>query len=118
MSDIVFVTPTLSSSLKHEINGTLLLGTFLLQEGFDVRIVRFSEIEGYNVNYAEFIQNITDKLIEAKPKCVSFYSIWNTYHITQRLCREIKRRDPNIITVLGGPHSSLLARRPLCKKTP
>lgn len=110
MVDVLFITPNLSSSVKHEINGTMILGTLLLQDGFDVQVLRYSEIEGYQENYKLFIDDFVEKILERQPKCVSFYTVWTCYHIVQRLCRELKRRDSDIALVLGGPHSSLLAR--------
>lgn len=109
MCDILFITPNLSSAVKHEINGTMLLGTLLLEDGFDVKILRFSEIEGYNTNYPVFIEDFLGKILVRKPRCVSFYSVWTDYHVVLRLCEELRKRDSSIHLVIGGPQGSALA---------
>ena len=47
MADILFVNSTIEHSLVMETNGTLLLGTILLQEGFDVQVLRLGDVEDY-----------------------------------------------------------------------
>lgn len=111
MPDILFITPNLSSAVKHEINGTMLLATMLLADGFDARILRYSEIEGYMTDYALFIEKMTDRILEQKPKSVAFYTIFSVYHIVLRLCVELKKRAPDLPLILGGPQSSALARQ-------
>lgn len=111
--DILFINPTEELSMRKEINGTLLLATKLLDAGFEVDILRFEQVEGFGGPYSPFIQNMTQAILERKPKCVSFYSLWPDYHIMLRLARELKQADPEIITVFGGPQASCTAETTL-----
>lgn len=109
MCDIVFINATVNCALKRENNGTLLLGTKLLQAGFDVKILRFGEIESYDKDYPQFIQDMLARILEMNPHCVSFYTMSMDYHIMLRVARELKARNSGIITVFGGPQASTTA---------
>jgi len=107
--DILFINATEELSMRKEVNGTLLLATKLLDAGFEVDILRFEQVEGFGGDYSAFIQNMTQAILDRKPKCVSFYSLWPDYHIMLRLAKELKQADPEIITVFGGPQASCTA---------
>lgn len=108
--DVLFITPMQKLKLNQEINGTLLLTTKLLQADFDVRVLRFAEITATpKDDYPAFIEEITNRILEISPRCVSFYTLWPYYHITLRIASNIKKRDSRIITVLGGPQASATA---------
>lgn len=109
MADILFVNAMKEQTLNQEVNGTLLLGTKLLQAGFDTKVLRFCQIESYHVDYEKFIEDITGEILRVAPKCVSFYTLWPYYHILLRVAKEVKSRAPQIHTVLGGPQSSATA---------
>lgn len=109
MSDIVFVNSTDVLSLSYETNGTMLLATKLLDAGFDTKIIRFCQIESYKKDYPFFIREITDKILQMEPRCVSFYTLWPYYHIMLRIACELKKYRPDIITILGGPQASATA---------
>ena len=109
MLDILFVTATDRPGLRAEVNGTLLLGTKLLQAGFQVQVLRFGEIEGYNKDYTAFIENAVDRIIELQPKAVSFYALWPDYHIMLHIASALKERDSRITVVFGGPQASATA---------
>lgn len=111
--DILFINATEELSMRKEVNGTLLLATKLLDEGFEVDILRFEQVEGFGGPYLIFIQNMIREILDRKPKCVSFYSLWPDYHIMLRLARELKQINPEIITVFGGPQSSCTAETTL-----
>ena len=104
--DILFVTSTENLKLNYVCNGTMLLGTKLLDAGFSVDIVRFGQFPSYKENYEHFISEITDHIIKIDPKCVSFYTMWPYYHIILRIVKEIKQRNSKMIVVFGGPQSS------------
>ena len=107
--DILFINATEALSMRKEVNGTLLLATKLLNAGFEVDILRFEQVEGFNGPYLTFIENMTREILARKPKCVSFYSLWPDYHIMLRLARELKQANPEIVTVFGGPQASCTA---------
>ena len=95
MPEILFVNSTLEHSLVMETNGTLLLGTLLLQEGFDVQVLRLGDVEGSQKDYPAFIRRFTDRILELNPKCVSFHTIWTHFHSMLRIAKELKHNlDP------------------------
>ena len=109
MTDVLFVTISAQPSLHQEINGSLLLATKLLRDGFEVKVLRFGEIESFEKDYPKFIGDITARILEIAPKCVSFYSLCNFYHIVLGIARELKSQSPKTYTVLGGPQATLTA---------
>ena len=113
MLDVLFVNSTQKLALSYEVNGTMLLATKLLQAGFRTKVLRFCQIESYEVNYDTFIRDITEKILELSPKCVSFYTLWPYYHIMLRIAREVKERRSDIVVVLGGPQASATAHATL-----
>ena len=109
MTEILFVNSTLEHSLVMETNGTLLLGTILLQDGFDVQVLRLGDVEGYQKDYNAFISAFTQKVLEMDPKCVSFYTLWTHFHIMLRVAKELKAVRPELIIVMAGPQVSSTA---------
>lgn len=109
MAEILFVNSMETFRIKHEVNGTMILATKLLQAGFDADILRFGQIQGYNEDYDAFIANITGRILESRPRCVSFYTLWPYYHIMLRIARELKAAQPELIIILGGPQASATA---------
>ena len=109
MTDILFITSTHNETMKNEVNGTMLLATKLLQAGYAVDILRFYQIQNFNKSYTNFITEITEKILDINPRCVSFYTLWPYYHVVIRIVSEIKKKRPGIVTVLGGPQSSATA---------
>lgn len=110
MTDILFLNATRDLYLKYEVNGTLLLATKLLQAGFDVNVLRFGEFESYRSDYPTFIREITSKILEVSPKCLSIYSLWPEFHVMLRIAREVKAKRPDTVVVFGGPQSSTTAK--------
>jgi len=111
--DILFVSTTEKLKLNYLSNGTMLLGTKLLEAGFSVDIVRFGQFSSYMNDYELFISEITDHILAINPKAVSFYTLWPYYHISIRIANEIKRVKPEMIVVFGGPQSSATAEESL-----
>jgi radical SAM superfamily enzyme YgiQ (UPF0313 family) len=109
MAEILFVNSTTEHSLVMETNGTLLLGTILLNEGFDVDVLRLGDVEEYQKDYSAFIRRFTDRVLELNPKCVSFYTLWTHFHIMLRVARELKSVRPELIIVMAGPQVSSTA---------
>lgn len=109
MADILFVNSTLEHSLVMETNGTLLLGTILLQDGFDVQVLRLGDVDGYGKDYFSFVQRFTERVLEINPRCVSFYTLWTHFHIMLRIAKELKAKKPDIVIVMAGPQVSSTA---------
>ena len=61
--DVLFVNSTVELTLKKEINGTMLLATKLLQDGFDVDVLRFGQIKSYDGEYTQFIRDTVDEIL-------------------------------------------------------
>ena len=110
MTEVLFVNATLELALNQEANGTMLLATKLLQAGIDAKILRFAEIKASPKDYSAFIQEMTHRILEYAPRCVSFYTLWPYYHIILRIASEIRKKNPETIIVLGGPQASATAR--------
>lgn len=114
MLDVLFICSTDSLELRNEVNGTMLLATKLLQAGFSTKILRFGESKDYwKKDYDLFIADMTDRIIKKDPKCLSFYTLWPYYHTMLRIALEVKKKNPCIITVLGGPQASASAEETL-----
>jgi len=109
MAEILFVNSTTEHSLVMETNGTLLLSTILLQEGFDVQVLRLGDVEGYQKDYPAFIRRFTDRILELAPQCVSFYTLWTHFHIMLRIAKELKAVRPETTIVMAGPQVSSTA---------
>lgn len=109
MLDILFVTPTEKLDICHESNGIMLLATKLLQADFSVKILRFAEDEHYNKDYEAFVHGMTEKILAASPRAVSFYTVWPHYHIMLRIAKEVKQCCRQMQIVLGGPQASATA---------
>ena len=110
MADVLFVVPMKDLSISAEVNGTLLLGTKLLNAGIDTDILRFCQVDSYLTDYDTFIGDIVDRIASMHPKAVSFYTLWPYYHTMLRIAQVLKARCPEIATVFGGPQSSATAQ--------
>ena len=51
MVDVLFINTLKEVAVNHEVNGTMLLATKLLQAGFSTDIFRFGEIDTYHKDY-------------------------------------------------------------------
>jgi hypothetical protein len=110
--DILFINPTEELSMRKEVNGTLLLATKLLQDGFEAQILRFAEIETSPKDYDAFIREFTGRILDMQPRCVSFYTLWPYYHIMLRIAAQLRQEAPHILLILGGPRPPPLRRPP------
>lgn len=113
MLDVLFVNSAEAMTIQREINGTMLLATKLLDAGYRTDILRFCQIAHYRENYTLFIENAVEKILEKKPRCVSFYTVCVYYHIMLRIARELKQRNPELIVIFGGPQATLTAEATL-----
>ena len=108
--DILFVTISEKVRLRDEVNGNMILATILLDAGFSADILRFAQFDSWRKNYPLFIREITDRIVEIAPKCVSFYTLCASYHIVLRIACEVRKRNPDIKIIFGGPQATVLAR--------
>ncbi len=113
MTDVLFINATSYLSMNQEANGTLLLATKLLQDGFEAQILRFAEIETSPKDYDAFIREFTGRILDMQPRCVSFYTLWPYYHIMLRIAAQLRQEAPHILLILGGPQASATAEATL-----
>ncbi|MHA1315449.1 MAG: B12-binding domain-containing radical SAM protein [Candidatus Helarchaeota archaeon] len=52
------------------------------------------------------INKAVDLILQTKPELVGFTCYETNYFIIREFCKQIKRQDPNIKTVIGGPTST------------
>ena len=110
-TDVVFVTPSVSPSLRQESIGTLILAKKAQQANFSVRIVRFWDVV---INcYDSFRKDLSDHILEFYPKIVCFYCRSAEYHILVDLANIIKVYRPNTYVVFGGPQAELVCEETL-----
>lgn len=109
MLDILFVVPSVKPMLRQEVNGTLLLGTRLLEAGFSVDMLRFWQVDEDRSDYGRFVERMAERILEMEPKCVSFYSLWPEYHTAIQIAERLKQRRGDLPVVFGGPQASATA---------
>lgn len=78
-------------------------------EKFSYHQVEIFDAHTYDLNPKE----TAEKLIEKNPDAVGIHAITNNRFKAIALVKELKKRKPNIITVVGGPHFSLTAKNAL-----
>lgn len=86
----------------------------ILREKYEVDIVSFTNLENQHKlkihrKIDDNISDFTDYIISLKPSVVSFYTICDSFYISARLSESIKKKNPNIKIVMGGPHATLIA---------
>ena len=106
-ADIVFVTPSMSTDMRQESMGTLILAKKVLLNQYVAAIVRFWEAS--RNNYNKFAEEICNRIFEHNPKIVSFYCRASEYHVLIDLAKKIKIDSPKVIVVFGGPQAELVA---------
>lgn len=106
MLDILFVTGAEEMALNREVNGIMLLATKLLQAGFSAKITHFCKCDSFGKDYPTFLQDMTEHILSFHPKCVSFYTLWPTYHNMVRLAKELKALRPELHIIFGGPQAT------------
>jgi len=80
--------------------GVLFLGAVLEKRGYDVEIVP-SDILGYNW------KDIAKKIEDSKPDAVGVTTTTENRFESFKLAKIVKQVNPNIVTILGGPHISM-----------
>ena len=60
MVDVLFINAQREMALAQEVNGTLLLGTYLLEAGFETKVLRFCQIPSYHKDYRQFLTDVAD----------------------------------------------------------
>ena len=105
--DFVFINSVDKLGLKNEVNGTMLLATILLQNGFSADVLRYCQSEYYEKDYAAFVDDMAAVALSKNPGCVSFYSLWPYFHINLAIAKRIKELSPHTPIAMGGPLTTL-----------
>lgn len=109
MIDVLFVNSQKKLVLSHEVNGTMLLATKLLEADFTVDVLRFGEMNSYRGDYTDFLDDMIREITAREPKCVSFYLLWPNTHIMLNLAERLKQINPQTVIIFGGPQASATA---------
>lgn len=112
-TDILFVTPSYSPSLRQESIGTLIIAKKAQLANYVVKIVRFWEVD--MTRYSSFKIELCNHILTFNPKIVSFYCRGAEYHILVDLASYLKTLQPNICIVFGGPQAELVAEDTLAQ---
>ncbi len=108
MSEIVFITPNFGGFVREEPVGTLLLTSILRNSGFHADILQFHHF-GDVSQFDLFISTAIEKIMDKKPRVISFYTRCDTYHISLKIAEKVKEHIPNAYVVFAGPQADLSA---------
>lgn len=107
MTDILFITPNIKNRDATDSIGTILLTTILRSNGLCADIMPFYDFGDRN-DFSSFLDTAVKKILEKKPKIVSFYTRCDNYHIMLKMAQRLKQ-EADIYVVFGGPHSDICA---------
>ena len=111
MTDVLFITPTVTDNAFEESHGTLILSTILRDRGIQADILPFYRI-GRAEDFPAFLTSAIEKICEASPKIISFYTRCDCYHIMLRIAEQIKSRL-DCYVVFAGPQADITAMETL-----
>ncbi|WP_242855957.1 B12-binding domain-containing radical SAM protein [Ruminiclostridium josui] len=120
MKKVMFINLYDFSSLKRIQTPLGLLSLYFIlkkKTDYDVEICDFNDVyydgilqdDGFQKN----IDCMVDYIIGKNPDLISVYTMCNNYHIALFLCEAIRKKNPNIITLLAGPHATMVAEETL-----
>jgi radical SAM superfamily enzyme YgiQ (UPF0313 family) len=111
VSDILFITPNFGGRDAADSVGTILLATILRHNGLHADIMPFYDF-GDPQDFPRFLDTAAEKILEKKPRIVSFYTRCDYYHIILKVAQRLKQ-EANVYVVFGGPHSDICAEATL-----
>jgi anaerobic magnesium-protoporphyrin IX monomethyl ester cyclase len=85
--------------------GLLCIATFLEKEGLGVKYVQMDFERNENPQYSD--SEILEKHLDGI-KIVGMTSYTHNFNVAKRLAHDIKKNNPNILLVFGGPHACAL----------
>ena len=113
-TDILFVVPAFTPKIKEESLGTLILAKKAQLSGFNAKIARYWDVAvAPKDNYEDFKKEFIQRITMEHPRIVSFYCRCEEYHICIDLSSDLKRVNPDIVVVFGGPQAELVAKSTL-----
>jgi len=92
--------------------GLLTVAAAVEEEGFAVALIdlNLEVLSDPTWNQADFYARAVRRIADTRPDVVGFTSMAVESHVCLELARLLKQEDPGLITVLGGPHFSAIAR--------
>jgi len=100
--DIVFVlNPQIWFERMYPV-GILILSSYLKDKGFD-NVILDSKLSKKQISSSECEKLILEKVLKIKPKIVCFSSTHIEFEEVVRINNAIRKKDKNIITIVGGP---------------
>jgi hypothetical protein len=95
--------------------GLLTIAAAVEEDGVEVSLVdlnlRGQRYPGFLLD--RFYEHATQAIADTEPDVVGFTSMVVESHVSLELAKRIKTCDPGVVTVLGGPHFSAIAREAL-----
>ncbi len=112
--DLLFVYPPISVHERYASNvgnaggnlapiGIAQVAAFLREKGFTVDIID-AVIEGYTVD------ETMEKILELEPRAVGFSALTSNFYRAVAVAREMKKKVPHILTIMGGHHATLMPK--------
>ncbi|MCP4132700.1 MAG: B12-binding domain-containing radical SAM protein [bacterium] len=94
--------------------GVLALASALKKENINCEVTDLEEFNNlYNLDFDEVMESIVNKVLSASPTILGLSTMSNNIPIALEICERIKKRDPKIYTILGGPGVSFCAEEVL-----
>lgn len=111
--DILFIYPSISVDERYsrkvgDVGGNLpplgiaQLAAFLREKGFEVGV-----IDAVALNYT--VDELTKKVLKLNPKIVGFSALTSNFHRAVITASATKNRFPNILTIIGGHHATIMS---------
>ena len=63
-------------------------------------------VEKLFADYKDVVDRIVNDIIKSEVSLVGFTTLWSSMNTSLLLAKEIKKREPKIYIVMGGPHCS------------
>jgi radical SAM superfamily enzyme YgiQ (UPF0313 family) len=104
--NIVFLTATESKGYVSPVLGVGYIASILEKEGHKVKI-----IDQLVMKYS--MSKLVKVINSFKPDVVGVSAVTQYIYIAYKIFNKLKETNPNLITVLGGPHGSVLSKETL-----
>jgi radical SAM superfamily enzyme YgiQ (UPF0313 family) len=98
--------------------GPLILTSILKKSKIDIELIDFNKLNilnkiSFSENSEKNLETITNYLVNKKPDIIGFSCMCNNYHVYIKTAHLIKKSNPNIKIIFGGPQASLTAKETL-----
>ncbi|TET07776.1 MAG: hypothetical protein E3J86_12220, partial [Candidatus Thorarchaeota archaeon] len=90
--------------------GILALSAALKRKYIDVDVLDLSRFNiGVASDYDAIIEDVSDTISSSDPEILGLSTMSNNIVIALEICRRVKNKHPEIVTILGGPGASFSA---------